>query len=875
MDRPGNRALGLSRHALPSAVLLLLTGTAIGLHRASETRHDDPVLEQRSLGTDDGAPAAASGDPGEARFFETHCLECHGSERPKAGLSLVQLASGEEGDPELWESVLERVASGEMPPEERPRPAEAELSAAVAWLEAQLDTGDQVPVVRRLTNFEYHNTLRDLLGIELDLTANLPEDPSRPYRFRNNASDLLLGLEQLDRYQENARRAMASVLVDPTPPEIHRKRQSWGADTQRGMPDPTAMQRDELGVFGNRNNTVVNGMRVFEWPSTGAFRIRVRASAILPEGETEVPLRIMLGHDIAGHGAEPLAPAGVVGTLSLTNTVDEPRTFELTGRIENFPSKPEHRYRRGGKIDGRLVITPPHLTVTPVNVFDDGTLNDRPDPLTKPRAVVEWIEFEAPVIDVWPPEHHTRILFASPLREDDPDAYVREVLARFLPRAFRRPVAHEEVERYAEVHAIVARELGLETLEESMRETLALALASPDFLLHVAGAGNPQHETAARLSYFLWGSLPDEELRALADAGRLHDPGTLDAQARRLLDDPRAGAFVEEFTTQWLALDKLPAVPIDLERFPRFLYTVAAGERTGQEVRHRPTVRDAMHAETVGFVGELLRRNASLLELVDADFAMLNQRLAAHYGIEGVRGHALRPVELPEDSPLGGLLTQGAPLVGTSTGAVPHTVYRAVWLREAILGEHVPEPPADVPALEDSVGQEQAAEAVTLKDVLRLHRTQESCRDCHASLDPWGIPLEQFDATGRFRPRVPPMGTRVPRFDLATHGDLEGYEATLDALATVPVEADTRLPGGPVVEGVEELKRYLLAERRDDIAENVVRRLLTYALGRDLNHRDRATVEALLAESSANDHRLRDLVVAICRTELLSGGNPR
>ena len=164
---------------------------------------------------------------------------------------------------------------------------------------------------------------------------------------------------------------------------------------------------------------------------------------------------------------------------------------------------------------------------------------------------------------------------------------------------------------------------------------------------------------------------------------------------------------------------------------------------------------------------------------------------------------------------------------------------------------------------------------MTLKDVLRLHRTQESCRDCHASLDPWGIPLEQFDATGRFRPRVPPMGTRVPRFDLATHGDLEGYEATLDALATVPVEADTRLPGGPVVEGVEELKRYLLAERRDDIAENVVRRLLTYALGRDLNHRDRATVEALLAESSANDHRLRDLVVAICRTELLSGGNPR
>ena len=355
------------------------------------------------------------------------------------------------------------------------------------------------------------------------------------------------------------------------------------------------MQRDEIGVFGNRNRTVANGMRVFEWPETGAFRVRIKASAILPDGVDELPLRVMLGHDIVGIGASDLSPAREVGTLRVSNRVDEPKVYELTGRIENFSSKPEHRYRRGGKIDGRLVITPPHFTVTALNIYDDGTLNDRPDPLAMPRAVADWIEFEAPVYDIWPPEHHTKILFDSPLRASDRPAYVRAVLERFLERAFRRPVSEAEVLRYEEIHTIVSAQLGLSTLEASMREALAMALISPEFLYHAEGRGHPQHELACRLSYFLWGSMPDAELLELARRGALRDREVVAAQAQRLLLDPRAQDFVRDFTSGWLSLNKLRTVPINLERFPRFLYTIARGERRGEEERcaHFCAVRGA------------------------------------------------------------------------------------------------------------------------------------------------------------------------------------------------------------------------------------------------------------------------------------------
>ena len=801
----------------------------------------------------------AETQPGPAGFraavaplFEAHCVKCHGPEKKKGKITLHDLggdlAAGH--DLEKWESVLDMLMSGEMPPEDESQPSEAARTAAAKWIEEELRAAvakegedDEASVARRLTNIEYENTMRDLLGFQLDLIENLPKDPVKPYAFNNTAEFMRLGPEQVDRYLECARRAMASAIVDPEVPEVHKSRREWlphGLDKGLGS--------DELGVWGNRRHTPSTGMGLKSFPATGEFRIRFQASAILPPGIRELPLRLVMGYSLnINSSTQRIAPVGLV---RLRNNPDDPQVFEFRGRIENHPAKP------GLVKNGRRL--PDSMTITPQNLYDDGTLNDGKRNLALPRAVINWMEFEAPVVDTWPPEHHTRILFDSPQRDSDPDAYVAEVLERFLSRAYRRPATDEEIARFAAIYRLVRPELG--SLEAAMRETLAMALVSPQFLYHTVAGDETlrSYELASRLSYFLWGSMPDGKLLAAAADGKLDDPSAIAGQVRRLLADERADDFVRNFTMQWLSLAKMKTVPINRELFPRFLYYVPAGERAGTEEPYRPTIRDYMIDETVGFVAELIRRNRSVLEIVDSDFAMLNQPLAAHYGIEGVQGDALRPVKLKEEDRLGGLLTHGSMLIGNGTGSAPHPIYRAVWLREAILGDEVAPPPAEVPALSDSAG-ESAEKALTIKDLLAKHRQVESCNDCHVRLDPWGIPFERYNAIGKYQPRVPKEGTRVSAFNKDKHRDLAGYAAYLETINTVEVEADARVPSGPEVDGMEELKTYLLENRRDEIAENVLRRLLSYS-----RHADAAVDPQRLAVhvvvGDELDHHRRQLV---------------
>ena len=583
----------------------------------------------------------------------------------------------------------------------------------------------------------------------------------------------------------------------------------------------------------------------------------MQASAILPEGFSELSLRLMMGYSYTNTSHNrPLEP---VGTVRLTNTPDNPQVFEFRGRIENHPPRP------GLVKDGKRL--PDQMAILPQVLFNDGRLNDGLSNISLPRAVVNWIEFEGPVTEVWPPAHHTRILFDSPLRESDPQAYVAAVLQRFISRAFRRPATAGEVERFSKIYRMVEPDLG--TLEAAMRETLAMVLVSPDFLYHTVAADPAArpYALASKLSYFLTGSMPDDELMQLAAEAKLDDPEVIATQARRLLADPRSRDFVRNFTVQWLSLEKMKTVPINLDLFPRFLYTQAAGETRGKEIANLPTIRDYMIDETVGFVGELIRRNASVLNVVDSDFAWLNQPLAAHYGIPGVEGNELRAVAIKPEHHLGGLLTQGSVLIGNGTGSAPHPIYRAVWLREAILGDEVKPPPADVPALTDTAG-ESAEHATSIKDLLALHRTKESCNDCHFRLDPWGIPFEHYNAIGKFQPLVPKSGSRIQRFDKKQHVDLRGYLDYLNSVNTVPVEADTRLPNGPEVNGMADLKRYLLKDRKEDIAANLVRRFLTYGLGRELTYRDRAAEEQLLEYLKRSGLGMQDMIVAVCQSPL-------
>ena len=809
------------------------------------------------------------------QFFAQYCTQCHGQAKSKGMVTLHDFSFEKvtSANLTLWEKVLSALEGGDMPPEdEKQQPTVAEREEIAAILDGELrkhsqqlaSTDSRAPMARRLTNFEYANTMRDLLGVDLRLAESLPADPVKPYHFNNSAEFMLMGPEQIERYLECARRALESVIVDPAKPELRRVRREWQA-----MSANNGLGPDEVGVWGGvGRGSVARGMVVENPPKTGDFRIRFKASAILPAGVHEMPLRLVMGYDLNTNSSTlRIAP---VGTVRLRNPRDAAEVFELRGRIENFPVHPETP-TKGKPLPERLIITPQ-------NLYDDGTLNDENNfqktrNVSMPRAVVEWMEFEGPLSEIWPPESHQRILFDSELSETDPRAYVGQVLERFLAQAFRRPATAEEVARFMKIYDLVRPESA--TFEQAMRETLALVLISPQFLYHTVavGAAVPaQYELASRLSYFLWGSMPDDELRQLAAMGRLAEPRVMEQQVLRLLDDKRSADFVANFTLQWLSLAKTKTVPINRELFPRFLYYVPLGERAGTEEPYRPTVRDQMLEETIAFVGELIRSNASVLNVVDSDFAVLNQRLAAHYNVADVQGDELRVVPVKPEYQLGGLLTHGSVLIGNGTGTAPHPIYRAVWLREAILGEDVPPPPAEVPALSDSAGAS-AEKALSIKDLLVKHRQLEACNDCHARLDPWGVPFEHYNAIGQFQPMVPTNGTRVRGFLPEKDKTLDGYRAYLQMVNTVKLEADARLPNGPVVDGMQQLKAYLLRERADDVATNVLRRLMTYSLGRPLTVHDRLAVEDLLQKAKSDEFRMRDMIVAICQSKVFTSAS--
>lgn len=801
-------------------------------------------------------------------FFAAHCIRCHGPQKSKGEITLHaidgDLSAGREL--ERWELILDMLEARTMPPEGEPQPDENERRVIAEWIDFGLrdfveraGKVEAAPTVRRLTNYEYQNTISDLLGFELEVSSNLPEDPVKPYHFNNTANFMMIGPEQMDRYKENARRAMASAIVDPGKPEVHRTAEAWHS----GSDLSGRLATDEIGVYhGPGDGSKSFTLRSF--PETGEYRIRINAAGILPAGVEQVPMSLVMGSQLrsdAGTGNYR-----TVATVHLSNTVDNLKEFEFRGRIENYPRHVFNVSAKGQK--------PPAIYVTARNLYDNGQLNDHRNSafdsswsFSAPRVVLRSFEFEAPVTDVWPPEHHTRILFESPLRDADPEEYLREVLRRFISRAFRRSATDSEVERFVRIYHLVEDQF--DTLEGAMRETLAMVLISPQFLYHTTSAdpqSNRQYELAAKLSYFLWGSMPDDELMRLAGQRKLDERAQIEKQVLRMLDDPRAARFVENFTTQWLSIEKMRAVNINQNLFPRFLYYVHVGERRGQEMMFRPTIRDYMHQETVGFVGELIRRNASVLNIIDSDFAFLNEPLAAHYGVAGVQGLELRPVPITPEHNLGGLLTQGSVLIGNGTGSAPHPIYRAVWLREAILGDDVKDPPAEVPALSDSAG-EAAEQAVTIKDLLARHRSVESCNDCHVRLDPWGIPFERYNAVGQYQPFVPKEGTRVSGFSKSRHGDYEGYRHYLKSINTIAVQADARVPHGPSIDGMRELKDFLLESRKEDIIENVIRRLLSYGLGRELTHVDRFAVERLTDQATEHENRFRDIIVAVCSSE--------
>ena len=723
--------------------------------------------------------------------------------------------------------VRNALNSGQMPPRIAPQLSQPDREALLEWLAEQLRAADEgrrvgegVVVMRRLNRVEYQNTMRDLLGIDIDYAKNLPPDEVSRDGFTNNGAVLRMSALQMERYLAAARKGLSRAIVEgPAPPVIEHHAEDTVPDKLKNV-----HWSSRLG----RTGTFV--ARIPEFPDEGEFLLKIRARAEIPDGAPYPRMHIALGYR-----ADTQTPSRTVATVDVTERSSN--TFEFRGRIEEFP------------IQSRSQSKYPGMLVWIRNVYSDG----QPAPLgekvkveengktaetmvwpvdpTFPSIVVEAVDFKAPAYSRWPPEHHTRLIPALPKSGRDERRVAREVVRRFARRAYRRPAGSGDVDPVLRFFGKVRPTV--DSFEKALRETLAMVLISPDFLYRIeASEGGTKwlndHELASRLSYFLWGTMPDARLMHLADRGKLRDSTVLRAEALRMLKNPKSFAFVEQFSDQWLDLGGIDRIAINPNYYPNFDLSLKAD----------------MRRETQEYFAALLQQDLSALNFLRSDFAVLNQRMASHYGIGGPRGGGFEFVSLRDSGRPGGLLTHASILLSNSTGEDSHPVERGVWIRRALLGDPPPPPPPSVPNL--SKGEPHAL-LLPLKRQLELHQDNPACAHCHRGIDPWGIPLEEFDAVGLRRDTV-----------LRRSGEREERH-TVDARAT--------LPDGHEVDGTEALAKYLLEYQSRRFARALTSKLLAYALGRNLERSDEKVVDEITSQFERGGHRLRELCTIIVTSE--------
>ena len=770
--------------------------------------------------------------------LERRCFSCHGPKEQKGKLRLDTLSTDlvqNARAAEMWQEVRAVINLGEMPPKEEGTLKEAERRVLLDWLNPTIaqaakqaqSKGGRV-VVRRLNQREYQNTMRDLLGVDLEYTRDFPPDGISADGMRNNGSALQMNAIQLEYYLAAARKALDKMITtEPAPPVFkHRFEKSTDNKFPQGIGGANELDRKKEFIVRIRK----------DYPEQGRFRIRLGVQVELPETEGPVPQL----HVRVGYRPDTLVDMATLAQRDLTKAGKH--ELEFTGRIENFPLP----VRGQGKYPGLVVMV--------ANEYDRfGQLTGRSAKSGKqkgneegegyPKLRVDWLEFEGPVFQQWPPAEHRRILFESDKRESDEAGYAREVMTRFLPRAWRRPVTDAEVDRFVGFYRKLRP--NFPTFEDALREVLVMALVSPDFLYLMEPAKDKvrplnAHELAARLSYFLWSSMPDATLRQLADSGELLQPKVLSAQVDRMVGDPKSQQFVEAFVAQWLDVDAMDRVEID-----------AAVYKTFSNAAQQERLRAAIRQEPVEFFSEILRRDLSARNFVQSDFVMLNDVLANHYQFPDLQGGAFRRVPVPTQSEnpqlrRGGLLTQAAFLMGASTGIDSHPIKRAVYVRERLLDDPPAPPPPNVPELETA---DPKIALLPIREQLKHHSKDPACADCHRGIDGWGLAMEEYDAVGLWRDKIT---RRLPNRKTTT---LE-----LDALA--------QMPDGREVDGMAALKSYLLEARGDQFARALVVKLLTYGLGRSLEFSDEPYVDSLTKQFKKDNLRMRALVKTIVASEV-------
>ncbi len=665
-------------------------------------------------------------------------------------------------------------------------------------------------VLRRLNRIEYQNTLHDLLHIDIDLASHLPED-AKAHGFDNIGAALSVSTEQIAAYLKTADLALDAAFGPKKRPET----KTWHTDLKakgrlkRNL--GTLLRDDPEGVVMFSSYYSPTNFWGFMVREPGRYKIKLKARAV--QSETPLIMRVYAGDVIAGRREKHL-----VGHYSL-NPGKQWTTIEFEDHFERYDSVKVIPYRNGGHIK-------------------DAKISDRPG------ILVGEAEMTGPIIDQWPPTSRIALLGNTNIHNAGL-AEAEHILTRFLPRAFRRRTSKKEIQIYSDLFK--AARAQKRDFIDSLRVALKAVLVSPEFLfLDEPGSKTgllSDYALACRLSYLLWSTMPDQQLLTLAARRDLRKPEVLRQQTERLLSDPKSRAFTDNFTGQWLELREIDFTEPDKNLYPEF----------------DELLKVAMVEESHRFFQEILDQDLSLSNFIDSDWLILNERLAEHYGIDGVKGLHYRKVKRPTNSVRGGVLTQAAVLKVTANGTNTSPVLRGVWVLDRILGQPAPPPPRGVPSVEPDIRG-----ATTLREQLEKHRNVESCATCHIKIDPPGFALENFNVIGGWRANYRSLGEgkRI------TDKYIDSYNhVRVRYKIGLPVDATGTSSDGKPFSNITEFKKLLLRDQKS-IAHGLTKNLTTYATGRPLGFSDRATLNQLVEASQQNNYGLRSLIHEIVQSPI-------
>lgn len=768
-------------------------------------------------------------------FFDRHCTSCHGDQKQKGDLRVDTLKVDLHSPKSMmhWEEIMNRINSGDMPPEDEPRPKPEEISRVADWIVTQLreaevakqsSAGERV-ALRKLSREEYANSIRDLLGVTFDAKgpSGLPEDPDWK-GFERIGSVLTLSPAHVEKYLSAAELVLEEALS--LRPEPKRDIIRWAAFDMRwkGFAEEYKARgiADQVRIEIVPNNYTTDSWNL-EVKTTGDYLLRLKLSGLRPAGGRAPHLKVymssidktLIEQDIDAAEDKPVTVEARVHLLAGKYPV----------RIINSVPGPNPEGRRS-----RHSGTPNAFTNVRSRVPWQIKLTDDDFKPIQPTLIVDSVEWDGPLVESWPTPAHQSIFFAGEAGPKDA-AYAREVVSRFATRAWRRPVKTSETDHLLKPFE-QAQKLG-ENFEQSVKNSLLAVLCSKNFIYLEEGSATqaaPQltdSELASRLSYFLWSSMPDTRLLELAQSHTLHEPATLRGEVKRMLKDPKAAAFAASFPRQWLQLRKVGMFPPDKTLYPEY----------------DENLEQSMVAETVGFFDEVLKRNGSLRDFLDSDWTMLNERLAEHYGIPGIRGDRLQRVSLKPEDHRGGLLTQAAVLSLTSDGTRHRPVHRGVWVLESIIGKPPPPPPANVPALSTPAPN---AKKTTVREKLEQHRADPNCTACHNKIDPLGVAFDNYDAIGRWR-----------TVETLKEGTGENP----------PLDPGGKLADGRAFSGSADLKK-LLVDDTDRFAAAFAEKLATYALRRGMTYSDRDELKKLADQSRKDGYKLASLIESLVTSPL-------